>query len=73
MHNDYRDENRRSCAAATRPVLDAVESLVAYASSPEFSGEPAVIAPSARAAQAPILQAGKDILQVNLFFNIQIY
>lgn len=65
MHNDYRDENRRSCAAATRPVLDAVESLVAYASSPEFSGEPAVIAPSARAAQAPVLQAGKDILQAS--------
>lgn len=65
MHNDYRDENRRSCAAATRPVLDAVEALVAYASSPEFSGEPAVIASSARASQAPILQAGKDIIQAS--------
>ena len=62
MHNDYREDNRKACAAATKPVLEAVESLVAFASSPEFSGEPAVIAPSARSAQQPVLTAGRDII-----------
>uniref|UniRef100_A0A146KWR6 Talin-1 n=3 Tax=Lygus hesperus TaxID=30085 RepID=A0A146KWR6_LYGHE len=62
MHNDYREDNRKACAAATKPVLEAVESLVAFASSPEFSGEPAVIAPSARAAQQPVVTAGRDII-----------
>ncbi|XP_014254779.1 talin-1 isoform X2 [Cimex lectularius] len=65
MASDNKVDNRKACAAATKPVLEAVESLVAYASSPEFAGEPAVITPSARAAQLPVVNAGKDIIQAS--------
>ena len=38
-------ENRQDCAQATEPLLDAVENLVTYASSPEFASVPAKISP----------------------------
>jgi talin len=65
MDNKYSEDNRKACAAATRPVLSAVESLVVFASSPEFSGEHAVIGPSARSAQQPVVSAGRDIIQAS--------
>ena len=36
-------ENRNECAKATEPLLEAVDSLVTYASSPEFASVPAKI------------------------------
>lgn len=36
-------ENRKSCAEATEPLLEAVDNLVTYASSPEFASVPAKI------------------------------
>ncbi|XP_073980591.1 talin_middle and talin-RS domain-containing protein rhea isoform X4 [Rhodnius prolixus] len=63
MDNEYREDKRRNCAAACRPVLDAVESLVQYASSREFSGERAVMSPAARVAQAPIVDAAGEIVR----------
>uniref|UniRef100_A0A1B6BY27 FERM domain-containing protein n=1 Tax=Clastoptera arizonana TaxID=38151 RepID=A0A1B6BY27_9HEMI len=59
---DYSDQNRKSCAAATQPLLDAVDSLVTFASSPEFASQPARISESARIAQEPIVEAGCDII-----------
>ena len=38
-------ENRQNCAYATEPLLEAVENLVTYASSPEFASVPAKISP----------------------------
>lgn len=59
---DYCDRNRKSCSAATRPLLDAVESLVTFASSAEFASQPARISETARAAQEPITDAGLAII-----------
>ncbi|XP_054280659.1 talin-2 isoform X2 [Macrosteles quadrilineatus] len=59
---DYSERNRKSCSAATVPLLDAVESLVTFASSPEFASQPARISEAARAAQQPIVEAGCAII-----------
>lgn len=60
---DYSDHNRKSCSAATVPLLEAVESLVTFASSPEFASQPARISETARVAQKPILEAGCAIIE----------
>lgn len=59
---DYSDVNRERCAKATRPLLDAVENLCMYASSPEFVTVPAKISIQARNAQEPIVESGKRII-----------
>nr|CAH7755545.1 unnamed protein product [Callosobruchus chinensis] len=59
---NYSEENRRRCADATRPLLDAVENLCVYASSSEFTTIPAKIAPQARQAQQPILDSGRRLI-----------
>jgi len=59
---DYSERNRKSCSAATVPLLDAVESLVTFASSPEFASQPARISEAARATQQPIVEAGVAII-----------
>nr|CAD7594785.1 unnamed protein product [Timema genevievae] len=62
LDQDYSDRNRENCATATRPLLDAVESLCAFAGSPEFSSQPAKISVAARAAQEPITSSGRSII-----------
>ncbi|XP_066142630.1 talin-1 isoform X3 [Euwallacea fornicatus] len=59
---DYSELNRRRCAEATRPLLDAVEDLCVYASSSEFVTIPAKISPQAREAQKPIVGAGNRLI-----------
>lgn len=44
------------------PLLDAVNSLCQYASSPEFISVPARISAEGRKAQEPILQAGRGVI-----------
>nr|XP_037279500.1 talin-2-like isoform X2 [Rhipicephalus microplus] len=56
------DANRQRCGEATRPLIDAVDSLTTFASSPEFAGVPAKISHKARVAQEPILAAGRSII-----------
>ncbi|XP_048581539.1 talin-like isoform X2 [Nematostella vectensis] len=55
------DDNRKSCASATRPLRNSVESLTAYALSPDFAPVPAKISDEARSAQVPVIMAGKSI------------
>ncbi|PSN52989.1 Talin-1 [Blattella germanica] len=62
LDQDYSDRNRESCAAATRPLLDAVDNLCTFAGSPEFTSQPAKIGVAARAAQEPILSSGRAII-----------
>ncbi|KDR19212.1 Talin-1 [Zootermopsis nevadensis] len=62
LDQDYSEHNRESCAAATKPLLDAVDSLCTFAGSPEFSSQPAKISVGARAAQEPILSSGRAII-----------
>lgn len=62
MDQDYSDENRARCSAATKPLLEAVENLCTFANSPEFASVPAKISVKARESQEPITSAGKAII-----------
>lgn len=46
--SDMSDSNRDACAASTRPLINSVESLAAYALSPEFAAVPAKISDEVR-------------------------
>ncbi|XP_074599773.1 talin-1-like [Brevipalpus obovatus] len=64
-------EKRQNCSTATRPLIDAVENLTAYASSSEFAAIPAKISEKSRIHQLPITSAGKLIIDhfCNLLFT----
>ncbi|PIK38707.1 putative talin-1 isoform X6 [Apostichopus japonicus] len=62
LDGNFTDVNRQNCAQATRPLLEAVDSLVTFASSPEFASVPARITPQARMAMEPIITAGKTMI-----------
>lgn len=48
LASDMSDTNREACAAATKPLINSVESLAAYALSPEFAPVPAKISDEVR-------------------------
>ena len=62
LDNDFSDSNRRMCAEAAKPLIQAVESLTTYASSPEFASVPAKISMKAKSAQEPITSAGLQLI-----------
>ncbi|XP_050295854.1 talin-1 isoform X2 [Anthonomus grandis grandis] len=62
LDSEYTEGNRRRCAEATRPLLEAVEDLCIYASSSEFVTIPAKISIQAREAQKPIVGAGNSLI-----------
>ncbi|XP_046826022.1 talin-1 isoform X2 [Vespa velutina] len=62
LDQNYSEINREKCAEATKPLLEAVDNLCTFASSPEFASQPAKISVAARAAQEPITSAGKAII-----------
>ncbi|XP_012143051.2 talin_middle and talin-RS domain-containing protein rhea isoform X1 [Megachile rotundata] len=62
LDQNYSETNREKCAEATKPLLEAVDNLCTFASSPEFASQPAKISVAARAAQEPITSAGKAII-----------
>ncbi|KAG7189022.1 hypothetical protein KM043_008615 [Ampulex compressa] len=62
LDQNYSEANREKCAEATKPLLEAVDNLCTFASSPEFASQPAKISIAARAAQEPITSAGKAII-----------
>merc|ERR1719193_2036756 len=62
LDGNYTEENRQATAASTRPLIEAVDNLTQFASSPEFASVPAKISPAGRAAQRPILDAGRAIV-----------
>ncbi|XP_017480871.1 PREDICTED: talin-1-like [Rhagoletis zephyria] len=64
------DENNaqhvnENCRHATRPLLESVENLLSFASSPEFAPVPAKISTKARSAQEPITSYGKSIIDAS--------
>ncbi|KAH9509677.1 Talin-2, partial [Bulinus truncatus] len=63
LDSDFTDENRQRCAEAARPLINAVEELTTFASSPEFASKPAKISAQARQAQEPITQSGKAMIE----------
>ncbi len=55
LAGELSEENRQACAETTRPLLEAVEALTTFASSPQFASTPARISAQARVAQEPII------------------
>lgn len=48
LDSDFTDENRQKCAEAARPLINAVDELTTFASSPEFASKPAKISAQVR-------------------------
>ena len=62
------EENRQACAETTRPLVEAVEALTTFASSPQFASVPAKISAQARLAQTPIIEV-RALLWVGIIWN----
>lgn len=62
LDRDYSPANRERCSAATRPLLEAVDSLCMFASSSEFASVPGRISNEARQSQQPITESGRCII-----------
>eukprot|EP00063_Salmo_salar_P007922 XP_013982757.1 PREDICTED: talin-2-like [Salmo salar] len=62
LDGDFSQENRNTCLVATAPLIEAVENLTAFASNPEFASVPAQISNEGSAAQEPILQSARAML-----------
>ncbi|GFT39672.1 talin-2 [Nephila pilipes] len=56
------EKNRQNTSAAIKPLVEAVENLTTFASSPEFASVPAKISAKAKVSQEPITSAGKSII-----------
>ena len=54
LAGDLSEANRQACAETTRPLIEAVEALTTFASSPQFASTPARISAQAKKAQEPI-------------------
>ena len=48
LDGDFSPANKQLCANASRPLIEAVEKLTAYGSSPEFASVPARISKEVR-------------------------
>uniref|UniRef100_A0A1A7XNS5 Talin 2 n=2 Tax=Iconisemion striatum TaxID=60296 RepID=A0A1A7XNS5_9TELE len=62
LDGDFSEENRSRCRVATGPLIEAVENLTTFASNPEFASVPAQISSEGSAAQEPILQSARSML-----------
>ena len=63
LDSNYTEDNRQNCAGATVPLIEAVDNLCQFASSPEFASVPAKISREGSQAQQPIFDAGKQIIK----------
>jgi len=57
------DDNRMKCIDASKPLLDAVDNLKVFASSPEFAATPAYISPAGQQKQKPLIKGNKELLE----------
>nr|XP_040059073.1 talin-2a isoform X1 [Gasterosteus aculeatus aculeatus] len=67
LDGDFSDENRKKCRVATAPLIEAVENLTAFASNPEFASVAAKISNEGFAAQEPILQSARSMLDSSTY------
>ncbi|KAM4602993.1 talin-2 [Polymixia lowei] len=67
LDGDFSDENRNKCRVATAPLIEAVENLTTFASNPEFASVPAQISNEGSAAQEPILQSARSMLDSSTY------
>ncbi|XP_057190144.1 talin-2a [Triplophysa rosa] len=62
LDGDFSEENREKCLVATAPLIEAVNNLTTFASNPEFASVPAQISREGSAAQEPIIQSARSML-----------
>uniref|UniRef100_A0A673MXQ0 Talin 2a n=1 Tax=Sinocyclocheilus rhinocerous TaxID=307959 RepID=A0A673MXQ0_9TELE len=62
LDGDFSEENREKCHVATAPLTEAVDNLTTFASNPEFASIPAQISREGSAAQEPIIQSARAML-----------
>uniref|UniRef100_A0A674DRQ9 Talin 2 n=1 Tax=Salmo trutta TaxID=8032 RepID=A0A674DRQ9_SALTR len=62
LDGDFSEENRNRCHVATTPLIEAVENLSTFSSSPEFASIPAQISNEGSAAQEPIMRSACSML-----------
>ncbi|XP_052457970.1 talin-2 isoform X1 [Carassius gibelio] len=62
LDGDFSEENREKCRIATAPLIEAVDNLTTFASNPEFASVPAQISKEGSAAQEPIIQSARFML-----------
>ncbi|XP_067297971.1 talin-2a isoform X1 [Pseudorasbora parva] len=62
LDGDFSEENREKCRVATAPLIESVDNLTTFASNPEFSSVPAQISKEGSAAQEPIIQSARSML-----------
>ncbi|XP_009301497.2 talin-2a isoform X1 [Danio rerio] len=62
LDGDFSEENREKCRIATAPLIEAVDNLTTFASNPEFASVPAQISREGSAAQEPIIQSARSML-----------
>ncbi|XP_041639124.1 talin-2a isoform X2 [Cheilinus undulatus] len=67
LDGDFSEENRNKCRVATAPLIEAVENLTTFASNPEFASVPAQISNEGSAAQEPILQSARSMLDSSTY------
>uniref|UniRef100_A0A8D0D4N2 Talin 2a n=2 Tax=Sander lucioperca TaxID=283035 RepID=A0A8D0D4N2_SANLU len=67
LDGDFSEENRSKCRVATAPLIEAVENLTTFASNPEFASIPAKISNEGFAAQEPILQSARSMLDSSTY------
>lgn len=60
---NYNEKDHQICTLATKPLLNAVDSLVSFACSPEFLNRSSHFGDSTLSAQEPILSAGEAIIE----------
>uniref|UniRef100_A0A672N1K6 Talin-2 n=1 Tax=Sinocyclocheilus grahami TaxID=75366 RepID=A0A672N1K6_SINGR len=62
LDGDFSEENREKCRVATAPLIEAVDNLTTFASNPEFASVAAQISREGLAAQEPIIQSARSML-----------
>ncbi|ROJ33185.1 Talin-2 [Anabarilius grahami] len=62
LDGDFSEENREKCRVATAPLIEAVDNLTTFASNPEFASVPPQISKEGSAAQEPIIQSARSML-----------
>merc|ERR1712223_710660 len=60
---NYSQGNRQKCSNATQPLIEAVDNLCQFASTPEYASVPARISEQGRLAQEPIIESGHFIIE----------
>ncbi|XP_014214953.1 talin-2 [Copidosoma floridanum] len=62
LEMNFCNVHRDRCVEATKPLLEAIDNLCAYAGSPEFMSQPDEVTIAPKTLQEPIINAGKAVI-----------